>query len=262
MNLRARILSLFILLLGLCAQAAEPPSGVVLMHGKGGAPTKHVNGLADALVRDGLLVANLEMPWSGRREYDVDVQAAENEVLAAIASLRQKGAAKVFVAGHSQGGLFALYFGGRHPVDGVIAIAPGGDVGNLLFRDKLADSVERARTLVRDGPAQEKSRFNDFEAGRGLFPVYTTPAAYLAWFAPDGAMNQTLATQGLAAATPVLFVAPTNDYPGLARAKEAMFGLLPKNPHTRLYEPNASHLGAPAASVQAIEDWIRAVGQP
>src|SRR5204863_103437 len=68
------------------------------------------------------LVANLEMPWSSRRDYDVDVAAAEKQVSDAIAALRARGAKKVFVAGHSQGGCFALHVGGKFPVDGIVAI--------------------------------------------------------------------------------------------------------------------------------------------
>ena len=47
---------------------------------------------------------------------------------------------------HGKGGLFALYFGGKQLVDGIIAIAPGGDVSNTVFREKLGASVDLART--------------------------------------------------------------------------------------------------------------------
>jgi len=176
-----------------------------------------------------------------------------------LATLRQKGASKVFVAGHSQGGVFALYFGGKHRVDGVVPIAPGGNVGNPIFREKLADSVELARKLVAEGKGQEKARLNDYEGAKGSYPVMATPAAYLTWFEPDGAMNQALAMKSIPADIPVLFIAPSNDYPGLLRVKEAMFGLLVKHPLTKLYEPNSSHLNAPTASFQEIKEWIGVV---
>ena len=81
-----------------------PAIGVVVMHGKGGSPTaRHMTPFVTGLESKGFLVANLEMPWSGRREYDVDVAAAEQQVTAALNELRSKGAKKVFVAGHSQG---------------------------------------------------------------------------------------------------------------------------------------------------------------
>src|SRR6185503_16085556 len=66
------------------AQAPSPAIGVVIMHGKGGSPAGHVAKLAAALEQKGYLVANLEMPWSGKREYDVGVDAADKEVDAAL----------------------------------------------------------------------------------------------------------------------------------------------------------------------------------
>jgi pimeloyl-ACP methyl ester carboxylesterase len=233
--------------------------GIVLMHGKGGSPTKHVSDLASSLQGQGLLVANLEMPWSGKRDYDVNVSTAESEVESALSSLRDKGAKKLFVAGHSQGGLFALYFGSRHALDGVIAIAPAGDVGSPKFRESLGESVDMARKLIAEGKGEEKTRLFDFEGSRGIYPIITTPAAYLTWFDPEGAMNQTTAVRNMNPAVPVLFIAPKNDYPGLLRLKQKMFDALPKNPRTKLYEPNSSHLDAPSASIKEIVEWISAV---
>jgi len=234
---------------------AAPAVGIVLMHGKGGAPSKYVADLAGALERRGLLVENLEMPWSGRRDYDVDVDAAEKQVAAALAALRRKGADKLFVAGHSQGGVFALYFGGRQVVDGVIAIARGGDVGSAKFRENLREPVELARQLVASGQGGEKTRLADYEGAKGSYPVIVAPSVYLGWFDPEGAMNEKNAILHMNAATPVLFIAPANDYPGLLRVKQELFDALPSNPRTQLYEPNSSHLNAPSASVNAIAEW-------
>lgn len=262
MRVFAKLLAIAALAFGLNVQADTVKAGIVVMHGKGGSPGKHVADLAASLERHGFVVANLEMPWSGSRNYDVDVGTAEREVAAALAALRERGASRVFVAGHSQGGLFALYFGGRHRIDGIVAIAPGGNVGNQTFREKLADSVESARELVAAGKGQEKARLSDFESARGTYSIVTTPSIYLTWFDPEGAMNQTLAMQGIKADTPVLFIVPTNDYPGLLRVKQEMFGLLAKHPLTRLYEPNSSHLNAPTASIQEIADWLGTVAKP
>ncbi len=241
------------------AETNNSKIGFVLMHGKGGTPLNYISDLAGPLEQQGFLVANLEMPWSGRRDYDVTVQAAESEVEAALDGLRSKGAQKVFVAGHSLGGLFALYFGSRHAIDGVIAIAPGGNVGGTIFREKLGKSVELARKLVAESKGTEKTSFLDFEGGKGAYPVITTPEAYLSWFDPDGAMNQLKALQSMGPTTPVLFIVPTNDYPGLRKIKQQMFDALPKNPRSKLYEPESSHLNAPSASVKEIIDWASAV---
>jgi len=240
------------------AMAQAPAIGVVVLHGKGGT-TKWVAPLAAGLERKGYLVATLEMPWSGRRHYDVDVDAADREVEAALEGLRAKGAKKVFVAGHSQGGVFVLHYGSTHPVDGIIAIAPGGNVGNQVFTRQVGASVERARKMVAEGKGADKETFEDFEGGRGSFSVTASAASYLSWFDPQGAMNQVKSSKAIDPRVPVLFVAPTGDYPGLQRVKGTMFGALPTNPLTRMAEPRASHLEAPEASIEEVARWTAEV---
>lgn len=242
------------------AQPAAPASGIVIMHGKGGSPTaRHMTPFADGLESKGYLVTNLEMPWSGRRDYDADVAKAEQEVTAALEALRSKGAKKLFLAGHSQGGVFALYYASKHPLDGVIAIAPGGSVAARIYLEKVGDSVSLARKMIADGKGDERGQFLDYEGSKGTSPVHTTAAIYLTWFDPDGAMNQAKSSKALPPALPVLYVGPSNDYPALRQIKQSMFSALPGNPLTRLYEPNSDHLNAPRASIDEIARWMAEV---
>lgn len=239
------------------ANDVAPKIGVVIMHGKGGTPTRNVAELASALEAKGYLVANLDMPWSARRDYDASVSAAEAEVESALATLRSKGASRVFVAGHSQGGLFTLYFANKHVVDGIIAIAPGGNVGSPVFQEKLGAAVADARKMIAEGKGNEKARFSDYEGSKGLTPVNTTAVLYLDWFNPEGALNQITATKNVNPRIPVLFIAPKADHPGLAKVKQEMFNTLPANPLAVLYEPDATHVGAPSASIDEIVRWTK-----
>jgi len=234
--------------------------GIVVMHGKGGRPhAPHMTDFVERLERQGFAVANLEMPWSGSRNYDVPVSRGEEEVAGAVTDLRGKGAKKVFVAGHSQGGGFALHFGGKHDADGIIALAPGGNVGGAVFARQVGDALARARKLVADGKGSEPERLADYEGKRGSYPVVSVPAAYVTWFDPDGAMNIPRAAKAMNPKTPVLFVLPTNDYPALLKSSPGVFRALPKNPLNKLYEPSADHLGAPSASVDEVARWTREV---
>jgi alpha-beta hydrolase superfamily lysophospholipase len=243
--------------------AQVPPAqiGIVVMHGKGGAPTKLVAGLAKALASSGYQVANLEMPWSGQRNYDKPVADGVAEVDSALASLRARGAKKLFVCGHSLGGLFALHYAGQRKFDGLILIAPGGDPASDFFRGKVGPAVERARKSVAAGKGNERASFDDFENAKGLYSIETTAASYLAWFDPEGAMNQAAATSAVDAAIPVLYIVPTNDYPGLLRAKDVFYPRLPRNPQTRLYQPSATHTSAPWESREEIMRWIGEVAR-
>lgn len=238
------------------AQTPVSQVGIVIMHGKGGSPATHVSGLASSLKDAGYMVANLEMPWSGVRNYDVGVEDGMKEVETALAGLRSQGAQKVFVAGHSQGGLFALHVSGKVALDGVIAIAPGGNVASKIYREKLGGYIDQAAAMIRDGKGNEKTRFYDFESSKGTYPVVTTPTIYVGWFDSEGAMNQSRAARNVAVGVPVLYVGPTRDYPGLTAIKGATFAALPENPLHKLYEPDTSHLEAPSASRDEIVRWM------
>lgn len=256
--------SIYLLILALLlpfaawAQPAAPAIGIVIMHGKGGMPQGLVRPLAEGLEQKGWLVANLQMPWSRDRKYDVDVSAAAAEITAAIKELRGKGAKKVFVAGHSQGAVFALHHAAAHPPDGLIIIAPGGDVSANFYRQQVGASVSRARGMVAAGKGADSADFDESEGGKN-WTVRTTAANYLSWFDPDGAMNQLKSSRALPKSLPVLHVAPTSDYPTLLRAKREMFDALPDHPQKRLYEPNSDHRNAPRDSVEEIARWVTEV---
>ncbi len=262
-NFSTRLLRLALfsvaLLLPIAALSAPPKMGIVVMHGKGGSPAKHVADLAGALEDKGYLVANIEMTWSGKRDYDADVAAAEAQVDAALKELRAKGAQKVFVAGHSQGGVFALHLAGKLALDGVICMAPGGDVGSRVFRENLAESVARAKQLVAEGKGGERVRLDDYEGKKGKYPIDAAPALYLQWFDPDGAMSTRRAAKEANPQVPILWIVPKRDYPGLKATNVPLFAALPKNPATRLYEPDASHLEAPSAALEEILRWTAEV---
>jgi len=261
-----RVCAVLLAVLALCVVAAPTAAqdvaaniGIVVMHGKGGSPTGLVNTLAEGLKSKGFQVANIEMPWSGRRQYDVSVAAAEKEVDAALAGLRSAGATKLFIAGHSQGAVFALHYATMHPLNGLVIIAPGGNVGTPFYQQQVGSAVGHARDLVKSGKGDERGEFDEFEGGRGTTIVRTTAANYLGWFDPDGAMNQEKSSRALPKSLPVLHIAPTSDYPALLRVKQDMYNALPDHPHKRLYEPSANHRTAPAASVDEIVRWTTEV---
>jgi pimeloyl-ACP methyl ester carboxylesterase len=254
-----KLVAMFLVAAAAVAQTSPQAVGVVVMHGKGGSPARHVAELASGLEAKGHQVANIEMPWSGSRQYDVNVSAAEAQVDAALAGLRTKGATKLFVAGHSQGGTFALYFGSKHALDGVIAIAPGASTGSQVIREKLGGTFEEARALVAAGKGGETVKLQDFEGSKGTYAVVCKPENYLSWFDPEGAMNQVQSIRAMKPATPVLYIVPKSDYPGLYKVRQANFDALPRNPLSRLYEPDASHTGAPSASREEISRWMMEV---
>lgn len=243
----------------LSALAQAEPIGIVIMHGKGGSPNHFVSDLARSLERKDYLVANLEMPWSGRLGFSLPVSRAEADVAAAVADLRGKGAKKVFVAGHSLGGAFTLHLAGRLTADGFIVIALGGDAANPFYRKSVAGSIARAEQLVAEGKGSVPVRLEDFEGGRGTYTIETVPAAYLTWYDLNGAMNMGRAAKAANPQSPILWIIQKRDYPGLLKSSPLIFRMLPPSPLTRLYEPDSDHLNAPGASADEIARWTREV---
>ncbi len=182
----AILFSLITVLLGHIAPAAGNDLGVVLLHGKGGLPSGYIRELAAALESKGYLVSTPTMPWAQNRIYDASFEEAMSEIDREVASLRQKGAKFVVIAGHSLGANAALgYVASRDRVEGIIALAPAHTPELQGFRKRVGPDVSRARALITAGKGKEKQRFSDVNQGRDE-QVTATAEVYLSWFDPDG----------------------------------------------------------------------------
>ncbi len=148
-----------------------------------------------------------------------------------------------------------MYYNSKHNVDGTIAITPGGDVGRHVYLDKLGEYVPQARQLVAEGKSDQKTRFFDFEGKKGVYAVTTTPASYLEWFNPEGAMHMQRFVQTANPQTPVLWIVAKDDYPALRKINIPLCEKLPRHALTKFYESSSDHRGAPSASLDEIMSW-------
>jgi len=133
----------------------------------------------------------------------------------------------------SKGGVFALYYASNYPVDGLIAIAPGGNVGGKKFKMKLGKSVKKAKKMIEAGKGDKKVAFQDYEGARDVTDIQAPAAAYFTWFDPKGAMNSKKSVKRMSADVPVLWIVAQDDYEGLRKVNIPMFDLFPSNPKSR-----------------------------
>lgn len=235
----------------------NPKIGIVFLHGKWGAPDRLITPLASALREDGYLVNTPEMPWSGAREYDKDMEQAMAEVDDAVAELRRRGATRIVVGGHSMGGAGALHYAGRKKVDGLLIVALGHYPDAPKIREVTGGSVERAREMVGAGKGDERARFEDFNTGNKRKSVTSPARSYLSYFDPRGPMNSDLNAARVQPGTTVLWVTPANEEPGPRRNADMAKDKLPGSVILKTVEVDANHVKAPAAAVKEVGAWLK-----
>lgn len=255
------LLQLFLFLavavVGSAAGAAEPATiGVVVMHGKWGSPQRNVSELASALQRRGFLVANPEMPWSGRRRYDKSVGEADAEIDTEMAKLRDQGAKQIFLAGHSLGAAFALHYATRTTINGIVAIAPGHRPEGKVYVELLGDDVKKARVLAASGKSDEQVWFVDLNTGNRRDRIKASVASFLSYFDPAGPMNMARNVTTVKPGVPVLWLVPAREEQQLRGGVVSLYNKLPPNPGNKFLEPESDHLQAPAVAISQIIDWI------
>lgn len=257
----SRLLTLLPLLFVLVTPvAAADKTGLVLMHGKLGTPSKTFDTLASQLESGDILVETPEMPWSKNREYDASYEQAMDEIGASVKRLRDRGATRVVVGGHSMGAAAALIYGARHPVDGLVLLALGHSPQSSSLQERFGASVSRARDLVAAGKGNDKQGFDDFDASKRppTFTVGTTANNYLSYFAPDGIANTLAAAGNVPAGVPVLWVDGTGENPGLKSYNQKIYGALGSSTK-QIAEVEATHVHVPHTSGAAVLAWLRSL---
>lgn len=256
----SRWLLVFALLIGAGLSANTPAAGkigVVMLHGKWDKPEGYTSGLANFLTGEGFLVVSPEMPWSGRRAYDKGADAFVAEIDNAIAELRARGAKKIAVAGHSQGGSAALYYATQRQVDGIALIAPGGYAQGKVFREHYAASVAEARRLVEQGKVVEPMSFTDLNTGNRSRNLSAPARSVLDYFDPEGSMNSYLSAARVKTGVAVLLAAPKRESEGLKRLSNETYEKLSANAKPSRVEIDADHLQAPDAAKEPVSEWLK-----
>jgi len=239
-------------------QAADGDIGIVLMHGKWDRPPTSVLALARQLEGAGFRVATPTMPWAGPREYDVPYPQALDEIDAAVKSLRDKGARRIVVAGHSFGANAALAFAASgRKVDAIVALSPGHVPERGQFRAALAPSVAKARSMVESGAGKDKAWFEDRNQGQAK-QVRASAEAYLSYFDPEGAGNMQKSAAAIASPTP-LFMAVGSADTISAVAEESIFKRAPAHPKSVYTSLAADHNGLLGIVGPALVTWLRAL---
>jgi len=251
-----RLLFLVVVIAAPAAAADLHGVGVVFLHGKGVWAGAFDGGIPGDLESLGAVTVEPEMPWSFGRMYGATFEDAMHEIDAAVAGLRQRGATRIVVIGHSLGANAAIGYAARnHGLKAVVAMSPGHLPETPEMRQTTADAIVKARALVAAGDTS-RQLWPDRVQGVPTF-ARASPKVYLSMFDPDGPAvipRNVAALQGV----PLLWVVGQFD-PIHSRGREYAFARAPRNPKSRYLEVTAGHLATPVMARSEVVEWLRSV---
>jgi dienelactone hydrolase len=255
-GIRALLFGLLSLFLGHSVIAASSDVGVVLMHGKWGSPQRMLP-LARDLESRGYLVSNAEMPWSGRRLYDVEYAAALNEIERQVRELHAKGAKRIVVGGQSMGSNAAVAYASMGlALDALVILSPGHFPERGMGK-RLRPSFERAIAMVAANRGNDLDTFYDINQGRQR-SLNIPAAVYVSYFDPDGLGAMTKNVKRISKPIPVFMAVGTAD-PFFPESK-ALFASAPAHPASRYVALDGDHSSVPKIVGTELLKWLELIG--
>lgn len=240
------------------AQTEPKNVGVVLIHGKWGNPNGNTKSLGEALKANGYEVATPLMPWSTKRGYDKPYAEAIGEIDEIVGQFRSRGLSRVYVMGTSFGanGSIAYAAYGKHPIDGVIAIAPGHIVDAPSSSKLFGQSLSVAQDMIKAGKGNEVASFQDVN-GKKQQNFDMTAATYVSYFAPNGMGSMSLSSKKVTQKIPlVVLLGGSHDY-SASLGKGYIFSNWPEHPKS-IYTTldGAEHFTAPEFAIEPVLKWL------
>lgn len=243
--------------------SAQQRIGVLMLHGKnpGNNQDPNFSPLKTTFEREGWVVSLPDMPWSRGRYLDGNWDKAMAEMAGHIKTLRDQGATKIVVIGHSLGVPAAMSHAARGgDASALVLLAPGHVPKNYYTVPALKvvrESVDEARALVAAGKGDSRERFSDINQGKQQ-NVITTAKDFLSYFDPASDAEMSVTAPRVPAGTPVLTVVGDADSM-FTRARGYFADQLPANPKSQYLEVKANHLTTPKVATDDMIKWIKTV---
>lgn len=241
---------------------AQQRIGVLMLHGKNPGSNQDASFavLKPVFEREGWLVQFPDMPWSRGRYIDGNWDKAMVEVAAHVKTLRDQGASKIIIVGHSMGVPAAMSHAARGgDVQGLVLLAPGHIPRGYYTSARLKavrDSIDEARALVAAGKGDSRERFIDINQGKSQVLV-TTAKDYLSYFDPASDADMSVTAPRLPLALPVLTAMGEKD-PLFTHIRAYYVDKLPANPKSKYLEVSGGHLETAREASDEIVAWIKA----
>ena len=240
------------------AQSDPKNVGIVLLHGKWGAPHGNIKSLSEALRANGYEVTAPFMPWSTKRSYDAPYQDAIDEIDAVVKKYRAQGLGRVYVMGTSFGANASIAYAayGKQAIDGVVAIAPGHLTDTSDSFKLFGRSLALANDMIKDGKGEEVAIFQDVNGGKRR-DFSMKASTYASYFDPKGMGAMSVSAKKVTQPVPIaVLLGGAHDYS--ASLGKAYFynswPIHPKNVYTTL--EGAEHTNAPEFAIDTVLKWL------
>lgn len=174
--------------------------------------------ILDRSLRDkNFLVDFKTYPWGVKKVdnkfYWDTFESAVPMIDEAIQNLKDAGATRVFLIGHSMGGNACLYYATqRSNFDGIVLLAPAHNLHLHLFAQIHRWSVDQAKQMIDIGQGNELSHFADYDS-TGSITVLNVPATnYYSMLNPVGSANMQSNAKRIQSPLNVLAISGTRDF--------------------------------------------------
>ena len=198
--------------------------------------------------------------WSKNRIFDKSFSDCLLEVDAAVARLKAKGAARIVVAGVSQGAMGAFGYGAtRDGLAGIIGMAPAADPVKMAKYPGLAGGIAKAKSLIASGQGDAPVELDDIITG-GKEAAGENHRQHFHALPRSGGAHR----HGPESRRPMCCPKRRRLYSGWPAARDPSqahapqaYSSLPGNPLNHYATVDADHGGTPDASGDAVIAWLK-----
>lgn len=236
--------------------------GFLILHGKGSGPDVpgcSVTPLAAKLEENGYLVDYRAYSWAPPTIYSKTFESTEDELRAGIQRLRERGATRIHLVGHSMGANIAIYYATRNAdFDTLIGLASAHNVHHPTLRYVVRWSVEKAKALIEQGN-DEPTEFVDWSV-TDILALMAKPSCYLSYFDYDGNANMNLNVSKITRTLNVLMVGGNNDNTQQS-TRASVFNPIPKTEYSRWIQTADDHNSVSINAYDNIVNWVQNLPQ-
>lgn len=231
--------------------------GFVLVHGKLSGPCaaekSPLSGTAEQLTQLGYIVDYVDYAWSKDRRFDSTIEQSLEEIDSAIQRVRNLGASKIHIIGHSLGSSVLMYYATLHDnFDTLSLLCPAHNTHLEKFQQLTGWCIEQAKIKIAQNDDTPRP-YIDFYMSQAVVE-YVKPTSYVSYFDING--NSNMATNAAKMLPkPVLFVIGQRDI-HTPSFKELVYDKVQHQNASYLFMNNETHHSVATAAVPAILSWI------